>query len=82
MSVIVRAHDSDRIILLCKGADSVIYEHLETDFKDQAELEKSQKALQEATTRDLEAFANQGTFFDHKSSKFLKCLVLIFFSSH
>jgi phospholipid-translocating ATPase len=60
MSVIVRAHDSDRIILLCKGADSVIYEHLETDFKDQPDLEKSQKALQEDTTRDLEAFANQG----------------------
>jgi phospholipid-translocating ATPase len=60
MSVIVRAHDSDRIILLCKGADSVIYEHLETDFKDQPELEKSQNALKESTTRDLETFANQG----------------------
>ncbi|KAI9284134.1 hypothetical protein BC943DRAFT_338398 [Umbelopsis sp. AD052] len=60
MSVIVRAQDSDRIILLCKGADSVIYEHLETDFKDQPDLEKSQKGLQEATTRDLEEFANQG----------------------
>lgn len=62
MSVIVRAQDSDRIILLCKGADSVIYEHLETDFKDQPDLEKSQKALQEATTHDLEEFANQGTY--------------------
>lgn len=60
MSVIVRAHDSDRIILLCKGADSIIYEHLESEFKDQPELEKSQKALQESTTRDLEDFANQG----------------------
>ncbi|KAI9495722.1 hypothetical protein BDB00DRAFT_213054 [Zychaea mexicana] len=60
MSVIVKPLDSDRILMLCKGADSVIFERLCTDFGDQTELEKSQKQLQESTTRDLEQFANEG----------------------
>ncbi|KAI8146474.1 hypothetical protein BJV82DRAFT_509807 [Fennellomyces sp. T-0311] len=60
MSVIVKPLDSDRILMLCKGADSVIFERLCDDFGDQTELEKSQKRLQDATTRDLEQFANEG----------------------
>lgn len=60
MSVIVRPADSDRIILLCKGADSVIYERLCTDFGDQVDLEKSQSQLQASTSSQLEGFANEG----------------------
>lgn len=60
MSVILKPQDSDRIILLCKGADSVIYERLCEDFGDQAELEKSQKHLQTTTMDHLEAYANEG----------------------
>ncbi|KAI7856242.1 hypothetical protein BDC45DRAFT_63075 [Circinella umbellata] len=60
MSVIVKPKESDRIMLLCKGADSVIFERLCSDFGNQAELEKSQKKLQELTLQDLENFANEG----------------------
>ncbi|OAD03030.1 hypothetical protein MUCCIDRAFT_126583, partial [Mucor lusitanicus CBS 277.49] len=60
MSVIIRPHDSDRIVLLCKGADSVIYERLCSDFGDQHELEKQQVDLQASTTEHLEEFANEG----------------------
>ncbi|KAI8388333.1 uncharacterized protein BYT42DRAFT_559728 [Radiomyces spectabilis] len=60
MSVIVKPRDSDRIVLLCKGADSVIYERLCNDFGDQLELEKAQRQLQEHTSSDLEEFANEG----------------------
>ncbi|KAG2220443.1 hypothetical protein INT45_004185 [Circinella minor] len=60
MSVIVKPKDSDRIMLLCKGADSVIFERLCSNFGNQAELEKSQKKLQESTLQDLEHFANEG----------------------
>lgn len=50
MSVIVRAPDG-RIILYCKGADSVIYERLSKDHD---------LALKEQTSKDLEIFANTG----------------------
>ncbi|KAI9269071.1 hypothetical protein BDA99DRAFT_557833 [Phascolomyces articulosus] len=60
MSVVLKPKDSDRIMLLCKGADSVIFERLCDDFGDQTELEKSQKQLQESTMQDLERFANEG----------------------
>lgn len=50
MSVIVRSSEG-KIILYCKGADSVIYERLAKDHND--ELKKS-------TMRDLENFANGG----------------------
>lgn len=60
MSVIVRPHDSDRILLLCKGADLVILERLNKDFRQQKDLEESQKRLIEKTNQDLENFANEG----------------------
>ncbi|KAI9470984.1 MAG: hypothetical protein EXX96DRAFT_654032 [Benjaminiella poitrasii] len=60
MSVIIKPEDSNHIVLLCKGADSVIYERLCTDFGDQNELEKEQESLRSATTKDLERFANEG----------------------
>ncbi|KAG1865472.1 hypothetical protein DFJ58DRAFT_911947 [Suillus subalutaceus] len=50
MSVIVRASDG-RIILYCKGADSVIYERLAADVD---------PALKEKTTKDMDFFANGG----------------------
>ncbi|KAL1740994.1 hypothetical protein HDZ31DRAFT_46374 [Schizophyllum fasciatum] len=50
MSVAVRTPDG-RIVLYCKGADSVIYERLSPDHD---------PALKEATARDMEAFANSG----------------------
>jgi phospholipid-translocating ATPase len=60
MSVIVKPHHSDRIVLLCKGADSVIYERLCTDFGDQHELQDEQHLLKQQTADHLEAFANEG----------------------
>ncbi|KAF1799748.1 hypothetical protein V8B55DRAFT_1451201 [Mucor lusitanicus] len=60
MSVIIKPSDSDRIVLLCKGADSVIYERLCTDFGNQHELEKEQADLRDSTSADLEQFANEG----------------------
>ncbi|EGN94457.1 hypothetical protein SERLA73DRAFT_96604 [Serpula lacrymans var. lacrymans S7.3] len=50
MSVLVRAPDG-RIVLYCKGADSVIYERLAPDHD---------PALKESTNKDMEAFANGG----------------------
>ncbi|KAI8373465.1 hypothetical protein EDC96DRAFT_499461 [Choanephora cucurbitarum] len=60
MSVIIQPSDSDHIVLLCKGADSIIYERLCDNFGSQKELEKEQQELREATSRDLEKFANEG----------------------
>lgn len=62
MSVIIKPEDSDRIVLLCKGADSVIYERLCTDFGSQKELAKDQEDLRDSTSRDLEEFANEGIY--------------------
>lgn len=50
MSVIVRDSDG-RILLLCKGADSVIYQRL---------TKHHPSALKEKTQKDLEDFANAG----------------------
>ncbi|CAG8666231.1 54_t:CDS:2 [Cetraspora pellucida] len=50
MSVILRSPEGS-VILLCKGADSVIYERLEEGNQDQ---------LKEDTTVDLQNFANEG----------------------
>ncbi|CAG8475237.1 6966_t:CDS:2 [Acaulospora morrowiae] len=50
MSVIIR-HPDGGIVLLCKGADSVIYERLENG---------KQAELRENTLRDLGVFANEG----------------------
>ena len=50
MSVIVRDPEN-RIVLFCKGADSVIYERLAKDHDD---------GVKRATLKDLEMFANGG----------------------
>ncbi|KAL0959026.1 hypothetical protein HGRIS_014334 [Hohenbuehelia grisea] len=50
MSVILRCPDG-RLLLYCKGADSVIYARLATDHDPE---------LKAATARDMEAFANNG----------------------
>ncbi|KAG2004863.1 phospholipid-translocating ATPase [Coprinopsis cinerea AmutBmut pab1-1] len=50
MSVIMRCPDG-RIILYCKGADSVIYERLAKDHDEE---------LKEQTRKDMETFANNG----------------------
>ncbi|ORY24282.1 hypothetical protein BCR39DRAFT_566635 [Naematelia encephala] len=50
MSVIAR-DPSGRIVLFCKGADSVIYERLSKDHDER---------LKESTLKDLETFANTG----------------------
>ncbi|KAJ7687726.1 hypothetical protein B0H17DRAFT_1332344 [Mycena rosella] len=50
MSCVYRAPDG-RLVMYCKGADSVIYERLAADHD---------PALKESTRRDMEAFANNG----------------------
>jgi phospholipid-translocating ATPase len=50
MSVIVRTPQG-RIVLYCKGADSVIYERLADDHD---------SVLKDQTSKDMEAFANNG----------------------
>ncbi|KAJ7176874.1 phospholipid-transporting ATPase 1 [Mycena filopes] len=50
MSTIYRAPDG-KLVMYCKGADSVIYARLTADHD---------PALKEATRRDMEAFANSG----------------------
>ncbi|KAG8221446.1 hypothetical protein J3R82DRAFT_1642 [Butyriboletus roseoflavus] len=50
MSVIVRTPDG-RVVLYCKGADSVIYERLSASVD---------PALKEKTTKDMDMFANGG----------------------
>ncbi|KAJ7724330.1 phospholipid-transporting ATPase 1 [Mycena maculata] len=50
MSCVYRAPDG-RLVMYCKGADSVIYARLAADHN---------PALKEATRRDMEAFANNG----------------------
>jgi phospholipid-translocating ATPase len=50
MSVVVRSPDG-RLVLYCKGADSVIYARLAKDHD---------QALKEQTNKDMEMFANNG----------------------
>ncbi|KAN0126049.1 P-type ATPase [Russula decolorans] len=50
MSIIVR-NPQGRIVLYCKGADSVIYERLADDHD---------SVLKDQTSKDMEAFANSG----------------------
>ncbi|KAF5370921.1 hypothetical protein D9615_009819 [Tricholomella constricta] len=50
MSVVMRCPDG-RLVLYCKGADSVIYERLAKDHD---------PALKEQTSKDMEMFANNG----------------------
>ncbi|KAK4057352.1 phospholipid transporting ATPase [Microbotryomycetes sp. JL221] len=61
MSTIVRTPDN-RILLICKGADSVIYQRLKADHDQQ---------LIESTTKHLEDFANAGLRTLCISSKYI-----------
>lgn len=61
MSVIMRSPQDGKIVLLCKGADSVIYERLSTGLEtltDEASV--SQVKVREETLQHLSAFANEG----------------------
>ncbi|KAI8333988.1 hypothetical protein BC941DRAFT_400926 [Chlamydoabsidia padenii] len=61
MSVIIRPKDgSNKIVLLCKGADSVIFERLCSDFGDQHDLATKQQQLKNDTEKHLETFATEG----------------------
>ncbi|ANB13088.1 aminophospholipid-translocating P4-type ATPase DNF1 [Sugiyamaella lignohabitans] len=51
MSVIVRDPESEKLLLITKGADSVIYSRL---------VPGAQQELKEATAQQLEEFANEG----------------------
>jgi len=51
MSSIVRMPDTGKIVLLCKGADNVIYGRLATE---------QNPDIRDATLRDLDVFANEG----------------------
>ncbi|KAM0786967.1 hypothetical protein ACM66B_002385 [Microbotryomycetes sp. NB124-2] len=61
MSTIVRTPDN-RILLICKGADSVIYQRLAADHDQE---------LMQSTTRHLEDFANAGLRTLCISSKYI-----------
>ncbi len=54
MSVIIQRPEGD-IVLLCKGADSVIYERLDVT---------SSEPIMEATSSHLQTFANDGRFIE------------------
>ncbi|KAI8085080.1 uncharacterized protein BX664DRAFT_338483 [Halteromyces radiatus] len=54
MSVIMRGGDG-RVVLICKGADSVIYERLDTN-----NVTTEQQHIRDDTLKDLATFANEG----------------------
>ncbi|KAK4509260.1 uncharacterized protein ATC70_007610 [Mucor velutinosus] len=62
MSVIMRSPQDGKIVLLCKGADSVIYERLSTGLEKMVDDETSQNQLKirEETLNHLSVFANEG----------------------
>lgn len=62
MSVIMRSPQDGKIVLLCKGADSVIYERLSTGLEKMVDDETShnQLKIREETLNHLSTFANEG----------------------
>ncbi|KAI7888933.1 uncharacterized protein EV154DRAFT_604382 [Mucor mucedo] len=60
MSIIMRSPSDNKIILLCKGADSVIYERLSKDLNPDNEADQNQKQIREETLQHLSVFANEG----------------------
>lgn len=63
MSVIIRCHDFDsRIVLLCKGADSIIYERLDSkNDGDSFEWDNNdQHSLRDTCSVHLDQYANEG----------------------
>lgn len=59
MSIIVQKEGDDEVILLCKGADSVIFDRINRPEGDDAESVQYRKMLQ-MTDEHLEMFANEG----------------------
>ncbi|GAA5804821.1 hypothetical protein HPULCUR_010329 [Helicostylum pulchrum] len=59
MSTLMRSPDG-KIILLCKGADSVIYERLTKDLDPDNEADREQLHIREETLEHLSVFANEG----------------------
>ncbi|KAI9247690.1 hypothetical protein BDA99DRAFT_525768 [Phascolomyces articulosus] len=59
MSVIIRSQQDGSIVLLCKGADSVIYERLTKDLPDD-EAGREQQRVRDETQEHLGVFANEG----------------------
>jgi phospholipid-translocating ATPase len=60
MSIIMRSPSDGKIILLCKGADSVIYERLSKDLNEEDENDQNQLRIREDTLQHLATFANEG----------------------
>ncbi|KAG1471951.1 hypothetical protein G6F56_001821 [Rhizopus delemar] len=61
MSVIMRSPQDGQLILLCKGADSVIYERLSEGLEDlEDEASKHQVEIRKETLEHLAKFANEG----------------------
>lgn len=60
MSIIMRSPNDGKIILLCKGADSVIYERLSKDLNEEDENDQNQLRVREETLQHLATFANEG----------------------
>jgi phospholipid-translocating ATPase len=64
MSVIIRSHDNsdDKIILLCKGADSIIYDRLDSkNNSDSFEWDnKDQHSLRDTCSAHLDQYASEG----------------------
>ena len=55
MSVIVREPESEggRVILICKGADSIVYDRMTKRSKDSPEFRETQKAVDQYATEGL-----------------------------
>lgn len=60
MSILMRSPQDGKIILLCKGADSVIYERLKKDLDADDESDQNQLKIREETLQHLGTFANEG----------------------
>lgn len=60
MSILMRSPQDGKIILLCKGADSVIYERLSKDLNPEDEADQNQLQIREETLQHLSVFANEG----------------------
>ncbi|KAI9344484.1 hypothetical protein BD770DRAFT_447180 [Pilaira anomala] len=59
MSILMRAPDG-KIILLCKGADSVIYERLSQNLDPNDDDDREQLNIRDETLEHLAVFANEG----------------------
>lgn len=75
MSVIMRSPQDGKVILLCKGADSVIYERLSKGLEElDDEASKRQLKVREETLQHLATFANEGNTNIKKRKQCTNCL--------